>query len=92
MLTIVMGLLLGLLIGAGCRWFEIPMPSPPTLVGTLLVVARTVGYTFTDRFLAKRVSTTKHLCGSPTAASSEQERLQIVRREPSCHPSNELGL
>jgi XapX domain-containing protein len=91
MLTIVMGVLVGLLIGAGCRWIEIPVLSPPNLVGVLLVVAMTVGDTVTDRFLARRAATTKHLCGGPTGASIEQERLQIVRREPSCQPRNELA-
>jgi XapX domain-containing protein len=50
MLTIVLGVLVGLLICAGCRWSEIPVPSPPTLVGALVVVAMTVGDTASDRF------------------------------------------
>jgi len=53
MSKIIPGLLAGLLIGAGCRWFDIPVPSPPKLIGALLVVAMTLGYTLTDRFLAK---------------------------------------
>jgi XapX domain-containing protein len=32
-MKIVLGISLGLLIGAGCRWFDIPVPSPPKLVG-----------------------------------------------------------
>ena len=31
MVKIVLGLLLGVAIGAGCRWFDIPVPSPPRL-------------------------------------------------------------
>jgi len=46
-----LGLVLGLLIGAGCRYFDVPVPSPPKLIGALLVVAMTVGYTATDRVL-----------------------------------------
>jgi hypothetical protein len=65
--------------------------SPPKLVGVLLVVAMTVGDTVTDRFLARRAATTEHPFGGPTGASIEQERLQIVSREPSCHPRNELA-
>ena len=38
------GVLLGLAVGAVCRWFDIPSPSPPTPVGALLVVAMTAGY------------------------------------------------
>ena len=50
----VIGLLLGLLIGVVCRWFDVPVPSPPKLIGALLVVAMTVGYIATDKLLAIR--------------------------------------
>ena len=33
-----MGLLLGLDIGAACRWFDIPAPAPPRITGSLLVM------------------------------------------------------
>ncbi|MGH7872787.1 MAG: XapX domain-containing protein [Candidatus Binatia bacterium] len=36
-------MLLGLLIGARRRWFDIPVPSPPKLIGALLVAATTLG-------------------------------------------------
>jgi XapX domain-containing protein len=39
-------------IGAACRWFDIPSPAPPKLVGALLVVAMTVGFLVTDSLLA----------------------------------------
>ena len=52
MTKIILGLLLGFLIGAGCRWLDIPVPSPPSLVGALLVVAMTLGYAATDRYLS----------------------------------------
>jgi XapX domain-containing protein len=39
-----LGLVLGLSIGAGCRWFDVPVPAPPRLSGALLVVAMTLGY------------------------------------------------
>ncbi len=45
MIKIVIGLVVGFLIGAGCRYFDIPVPSPPVLPGALLVVAMTLGYT-----------------------------------------------
>jgi XapX domain-containing protein len=44
---------IALLIGAGCRWFEIPVPSPPRLIGALLVLTMTVGYLATDRLIAR---------------------------------------
>jgi XapX domain-containing protein len=39
-----MGIALGLLIGFICRWFDLPLPAPPKLVGALLVVAMTLGF------------------------------------------------
>ena len=44
---------IALLIGAGCRWFEIPVPSPPKLIGALLVLTMTAGYLATDRLIAR---------------------------------------
>jgi XapX domain-containing protein len=71
MLKVIVGILLGLLIGAACRWFDIPVPSPPKLTGALLVVAMTVGYLVTDkliaaRFSAKGLASTRDMCGGPT--------------------------
>ena len=50
------GIVLGLCIGAGCRWFDIPVPSPPKLLGALLVVAMTIGYIGADRLIAARMT------------------------------------
>jgi XapX domain-containing protein len=55
-MKIIAGLILGLLIGAACRLFDIPVPSPPKLVGALLVVAMTIGYIVTDRVLEPKLS------------------------------------
>lgn len=52
MLQIALGLLLGLLIGMGCRWFDIPSPAPPRIVGALLVVSMTLGFLVTDYVMA----------------------------------------
>ena len=46
-----MGLLVGLLIGAGCRFFDIPSPAPPRLIGAFLLVAMTLGFVAADRLL-----------------------------------------
>lgn len=43
-LSLVIGITLGLLIGFICRWFDLPLPAPPKLVGALLVVAMTLGF------------------------------------------------
>lgn len=55
----IVGLILGLLIGVGCRCFDVPVPSPPKLLGALLVVAMTVGYMATDKVLTARSKDSK---------------------------------
>lgn len=38
------GAVLGLLVGAVCRWFDLPSPTPPTPTGAAMVVAMTLGF------------------------------------------------
>jgi XapX domain-containing protein len=52
LLQIILGIVMAFVIGAGCRWFDIPSPAPPKLVGALLVVAMTLGFLITDRLIA----------------------------------------
>lgn len=52
MIESVIGIAMGLGIGAGCRWFDVPLPAPPKLVGALLVVAMSLGFLGTDLALA----------------------------------------
>lgn len=40
----VVGIVLALGIGIGCRVLDIPLPAPPRLQGALLVVAMTAGF------------------------------------------------
>jgi XapX domain-containing protein len=45
----VCGVVVGVLIGVGCRFFEIPLPGPPAILGAFLAVAMATGYTVTDK-------------------------------------------
>jgi len=54
----IIGLVLGFLLGFVCRYFEIPVPSPPKLLGALLVVATTIGYMAADRIMQPSPSKT----------------------------------
>jgi len=67
-MKIAIGFVLSFLIGAGCRYFDIPAASPPVIPGALIVLEMTLGYTSMDRVLIRkdRAATTKHLCGGPT--------------------------
>ena len=60
------GIVLALGIGLGCRWLGIPVPAPPVLQGALLVVAMTLGYQLADRWLARRAAHQAGNCGGPT--------------------------
>lgn len=53
---LLIGIALGLSIGFCCRWFDIPLPSPPNLVGALLVVSMTLGFVATDRVLNNKLT------------------------------------
>jgi XapX domain-containing protein len=71
---VALGLLLGLGIGAMCRFLAIPSPAPPVLPGALLVVAMTVGYIAADRWLCRRQALHAHLCGGPDGRAPSAAR------------------
>jgi XapX domain-containing protein len=76
MIKIVAGMVLGLVIGASCRWFDIPLPGPPKLVGAFLIVSITFGYLATDKLIVKFSSRgparTRDMCGGPNAMISKR--------------------
>ncbi|MEM7729513.1 MAG: DUF1427 family protein [Pseudomonadota bacterium] len=51
MMSAVIGIVLGFAIGGGCRWFDLPLPAPPKIVGALLVVFMTIGFLGTNYIL-----------------------------------------
>jgi XapX domain-containing protein len=68
-MKIAIGFVLSFIIGAGCRYFDIPAASPPVIPGALIVLAMTLGYSSMDNVLIRKkdqAATTKHLCGGPT--------------------------
>ena len=52
---LLIGIALGLSIGFCCRWFDIPLPSPPNLVGAILVVFMTLGFITTDWIISNQL-------------------------------------
>ena len=68
MVRILIGFILSFLIGAGCRYFDIPAASPPVIPGALIVLAMTLGYSSMDRVVSphQHTATTKDSCGGPT--------------------------
>jgi XapX domain-containing protein len=51
-MKLALGFLIAFLVGAACRYFDIPAPAPPALTGALLVVCVSLGYIAVDRWLA----------------------------------------
>lgn len=52
MTELMIALTLGLGIGVGCRGFDLPLPAPPKLVGSLLVLSMTLGFVLAGRLMA----------------------------------------
>lgn len=70
-MKVALGLLLAFAIGVACRLAGIPLPAPPVLIGTLLVLAMTLGYVVTDRLAAHREAKSRPLCGGPSGQPEE---------------------
>ena len=56
MVSAAVGLCVGLLVGAGCRWFDVPSPAPPRLIGAALLLAMTLGFVAADHLLGSGVT------------------------------------
>ena len=53
-MKVFIGLALGFGIGLVCSAFNLPLPSPPILLGAVLVLCLTTGHILMDKFLEKR--------------------------------------
>jgi XapX domain-containing protein len=92
MTRVLIGFVLSFLIGAACRYFDIPAASPPVIPGAIIVLAMTLGYSSMDRVVSRRqrAATTKNLCGGPTGlpiamtrhAGSDKNPPGIVQGDP----------
>jgi len=86
-MKLLLGLIISFAVGVGCRFFDIPVGSPPVIPGALLVLAMTLGYSSTNTFLNRRnrPATTSHLCGGPTGetaiAAAESRILTATKAE-----------
>ena len=59
MIKAIIGIVLGVCIGIGCRVFGIPVPGPPAILGAILAVAMATGYTVTDKVLTRKSPTSE---------------------------------
>jgi XapX domain-containing protein len=67
-MKLIIGLILAIFVGVGCRWFGIPLPGPPAIMGAAMAVAMATGYTATDYWLTKKVPTPSSITASSPAA------------------------
>ncbi len=63
-MRLAIGFLVAALVGVGCRWFSVPLPGPPAILGAAMAVAMATGYTLTDQYLAR------HAVVAPTGQSA----------------------
>jgi XapX domain-containing protein len=72
-MKIAIGLLLAVCVGIGCRWFGIPLPGPPAIMGAAMAVAMATGYTATEYFLTRKSN------AAPPAANvaTDQSKLKV---------------
>ncbi|HEY0796403.1 MAG TPA: DUF1427 family protein [Acidisarcina sp.] len=72
----IIGLVISFVVGAGCRYFDIPVGSPSVLPGALIVLAMTAGYSSTNQILnaRKRLARSSYLCGGPSGTSADDTR------------------
>jgi XapX domain-containing protein len=57
-MKIAFGVAIALCVGIGCRFFDIPLPGPPAILGAFLALAMATGYTMTDKVLTARARAT----------------------------------
>lgn len=75
-MKLVIGLILAVGVGIACRWFGIPLPGPPALMGAAMAVAMASGYTATDHWLARRSGASNAAIQATVAACIEATRKQ----------------
>ena len=79
-MKLLIGLFVAVCVGIGCRWFGIPLPGPPAIMGAAMAVAMATGYTATDYWMNQKPS--------PTVSSVKDGAHQV--RAPG-HPMAEAG-
>lgn len=75
MIKTTIALITAFLIGAACRWFDVPVPAPPKLLGALLVLAMTLGYLVTDGLIGQRAEQVQ-------SVNTEANGRRLYSREP----------
>jgi XapX domain-containing protein len=70
-MKIVIGLILAVFVGIGCRFFSIPLPGPPAILGAFMAVAMATGYTLTDHLLPSK---SPSIAASPQTSTTQEKQ------------------
>lgn len=74
-IKVFIGLVLGFVIGLGCSLLHVPVPAPPVISGSLLVIAMTSGYLLADKYLCKhRPKDYESHSGGPVIRHSSKDK------------------
>jgi XapX domain-containing protein len=92
-MKLLIGVVVSFFVGVGCRYFDIPVPSPPVIPGALLVLAMTVGYSVTNTLLDRKgdLATTSQLCGGPTGRPAMNVNAEPLKCRPTERRSKRLN-
>ncbi len=71
-MRLAIGFLLAVFVGVGCRWFSVPLPGPPAILGAAMAVAMATGYTLADQCLARRGVPPPTATGAVSTAAGQQ--------------------
>jgi len=82
-MKLAIGLIVAICVGIGCRWFGIPLPGPPAIMGAAMAVAMATGYTMTDYWLTKNSSSDKSFVNTPAAPTIANTTESIAAGSPS---------
>jgi XapX domain-containing protein len=81
-MRLIVGLILGALIGIGCRVFAIPLPGPNAVLGALLGIAMATGYEVTDRVLSRRGGAAAQDPGTQSVSAERSPESAVARPPP----------
>jgi XapX domain-containing protein len=81
-MKLIVGLILGALIGIGCRVFAIPLPGPNAVLGALLGIAMATGYEVTDRVLSRRAGAATREPGTLSVSAERSPESAVARPPP----------
>ncbi len=84
-MKLIIGLILAVCVGIGCRWFGIPLPGPPAIMGAAMAVAMATGYTATDYWLTRKTSASDSTLKSPATSSAKVRAEIIAGGAPQCN-------